>query len=89
MNFIKKHSMEIKDKFKDKNINIHTRIFGQGLGEYATSLTTMIETSRLKLISRLIEADKRNYWQASDEEIQRLTEAYIDLEGIIEEKNSL
>ena len=67
MNFIKKHSMELKDKFEDKDINIHTRIFGPGMGEYATSLTTMIETSRWNNEDELVNAYMESMQYGYDE----------------------
>ncbi|MDY6853156.1 MAG: magnesium chelatase subunit H [Thermodesulfobacteriota bacterium] len=47
MNMVKKHSQEIASKLslkKDETL-AHLRIFGPGRGEYATSMTTLIETS--------------------------------------------
>ena len=41
----------------------------------------------LKLLKKLIEADKREYWQTTNEESQKLMEAFLELEGVIEEKN--
>jgi len=36
----------------------------------------------------LIETNKRGYWDASDEELKRLRDAYLELEGFIEERLS-
>lgn len=41
-----------------------------------------------EIIKRLIEANKRGYWDASDDELERLRDAYLELEGLIEEKLS-
>ncbi len=48
INMVKKHSQEIAAKLspkEDKDLS-YLRIFGPGRGEYATSMTTLIETSR-------------------------------------------
>lgn len=37
------------------------------------------------IIERLMEANQRGYWEATDEEIEHLREAYRELEGAIEE----
>jgi len=39
-----------------------------------------------EIIERLLEANKRGYWKASDDELERLRDAYLELEGFIEEK---
>jgi len=38
------------------------------------------------IIERLLEAEQRGYWEASEEELDKLRDAYLDLEGSIEEK---
>ncbi|MFB3763838.1 MAG: magnesium chelatase subunit H [Methanotrichaceae archaeon] len=37
------------------------------------------------IVERLLEAEKRGYWDAGEEEIEDLKEAYLEMEGIIEE----
>ena len=39
-----------------------------------------------EIISRLFEAYKRGYWEATEEELGKLREAYLELEGTIEEQ---
>ncbi len=39
-----------------------------------------------EIIRRLFEANERGYWQATTEELEKLREAYLELEGFIEEK---
>ena len=39
-----------------------------------------------EMINRLLEANKRSYWDASEEEINKLKQAYLEVEGWIEEK---
>ncbi|MEW6662877.1 MAG: magnesium chelatase subunit H [Bacillota bacterium] len=39
-----------------------------------------------EIIRRLFEANTRGYWQATAEELDKLREAYLELEGSIEEK---
>jgi len=41
-----------------------------------------------EIIGRLLETNKRGYWDASDEELKRLRDAYLELEGFIEERLS-
>jgi cobaltochelatase CobN len=36
-------------------------------------------------MERLLEAERRGYWNASGNELERIKEAYLDLEGVIEE----
>jgi len=36
-------------------------------------------------LKRLIEANKHGYWNASDDELGKLRDAYLELEGFIEE----
>jgi len=38
-----------------------------------------------KVMERLLEAERRGYWNASGNELERIKEAYLDLEGVIEE----
>lgn len=38
------------------------------------------------MMERLLESNSRGYWDATDEELQQLQEAYLQLEGTIEEK---
>jgi len=38
-----------------------------------------------KVISRLLEAEKRGYWKADKETIRKLEEEYLQLEDILEE----
>ncbi len=39
-----------------------------------------------EILKRLIEADSRGYWQATEEEKKLLRDRYLELEGMIEEK---
>ena len=39
-----------------------------------------------EIVNRLFEANKRGYWQATEEEIEKLKEAYLEIEGWIEER---
>jgi cobaltochelatase CobN len=39
-----------------------------------------------EIISRLFEAHRRGYWEATEEELEKLREAYLELEGAIEEQ---
>jgi cobaltochelatase CobN len=39
-----------------------------------------------EIVERLLEANKRGYWKATEEEIERLKEAYLEIEGWIEER---
>jgi len=39
----------------------------------------------LGLVERLMEAEQRGYWEASEEELEKLRQAYMDMEGDIEE----
>jgi cobaltochelatase CobN len=39
-----------------------------------------------EIIDRLLEANKRGYWLAGDEELEKLREASLEMEGAIEEK---
>lgn len=38
------------------------------------------------MVERLLECNKRGYWQATDEELKQLRHAYLELEGDIEEE---
>lgn len=38
-----------------------------------------------EVAERLLEAEKRGYWQATKEEMEKLRAAYLDMEGEIEE----
>jgi len=49
----------------------------------------MAENNRFateELMKRLFEAEGRGYWNATDAELERLRDRYLDLEGMIEEK---
>ncbi|MBN1432706.1 MAG: magnesium chelatase subunit H [Methanomicrobiaceae archaeon] len=37
------------------------------------------------IVERLLEAEQRGYWEATQEEMEKLREAYLDMEGDIEE----
>ena len=39
----------------------------------------------LGLVERLMEAEQRGYWEANEEELEKLRQAYLDMEGDIEE----
>ncbi len=39
----------------------------------------------LGVIERLLEAEQRGYWEATAEELEKLRQAYMQLEGHIEE----
>lgn len=38
-----------------------------------------------EIIDRLLEANKRGYWLAGDEELEKLREARLEIEGTIED----
>jgi cobaltochelatase CobN len=40
----------------------------------------------LGLVERLLEAEQRGYWDATDEELEQLRDAYLEMEGNIEER---
>ncbi|MEW6189692.1 MAG: magnesium chelatase subunit H [Actinomycetota bacterium] len=49
----------------------------------------MAENNRFataEIVNRLLEANKRGYWDATDEQIEKLKGAYLEIEGWIEEK---
>lgn len=49
----------------------------------------MTENNRFasaEIIKRLMEANKRGYWDATEEDIEKLRDAYLEIEGDIEEK---
>lgn len=49
----------------------------------------MIENNKwayLNMVERLMECNKRGYWQASEEEIKNLREVYLEIDGEIEEE---
>jgi cobaltochelatase CobN len=49
----------------------------------------MLENNRYataKLVERLLEAERREYWDATPEELEKLRQAYIEIEGFIEER---
>jgi cobaltochelatase CobN len=71
------------------------RIFGPKAWEYGTRMPPLLEDSIWKTEEELAEvfiqsmdhlyAEKRGYWQATKEEMEKLRVAYLDMEGEIEE----
>jgi cobaltochelatase CobN len=39
----------------------------------------------VEVAERLLEAEKRGYWKATEEEMEKLRDAYMEMEGDIEE----
>ena len=37
-----------------------------------------------EMIKRLFEANKRGYWDATEKELEKLKDAYLELKGVIE-----
>jgi cobaltochelatase CobN len=49
----------------------------------------LVENNRwatVKIVNRLLEANQRGYWKASQEELNRLKKIYLEIEGWVEEK---
>ena len=41
----------------------------------------------LQIVKRLLEIEKRGYWQPTDQERERLLDRYLEIEGILEERS--
>jgi cobaltochelatase CobN len=54
--------------------------------EMRQRLTENNRFTSAEIIKRLMEASKRDYWDATEEEIEKLKNAYLEIEGDIEEK---
>jgi len=54
--------------------------------EMRQRLTENNRFASAEIIKRLMEASKRDYWDATEEEIEKLKNAYLEIEGDIEEK---
>jgi len=39
----------------------------------------------VEIMERLFEAEKRGYWKATEEELEKMRKAYLEMEGDIEE----
>ena len=39
----------------------------------------------MEIVERLFEAEKRGYWKATEEELEKMRRAYLEMEGGIEE----
>ena len=39
----------------------------------------------VEIMGRLFEAEKRGYWKATEEELEKMRRAYLEMEGDIEE----
>ena len=39
----------------------------------------------VEIMERLFEAKKRGYWKATEEELEKMRKAYLEMEGDIEE----
>jgi cobaltochelatase CobN len=39
----------------------------------------------VEIMERLFEAEKRGYWKATEEEMEKMRKAYLEMEGDVEE----